>query len=167
MEKIGVFYGTTTGKSGAIADEIDFNLRKIDHEIFNVADGISEIANFKNLILITPSYGVGQLQRDWEAHRAELESIDFSGKKIALVGLGNQFTFGESFVEGMKKLYDIVTSKGGEVIGMTKNVGYSHKESEAVIGDKFVGLALDENNQDEETPDRVANWIQDILKEFY
>lgn len=50
---------------------------------------------------------------------------------------------------------------------MTKNVGYSHKESEAVIGDKFVGLALDENNQDEETPDRVANWIQDILKSLF
>ncbi len=166
MEKIGVFYGTTTGKSGAIADEIDFNLRKIEHDIFNVAEGVSEIANFKNLILITPSYGVGELQKDWETHRAELEAMDFSGKKVALVGLGNQFTFGESFVEGMKKLYDIVVSNGGEIIGMTKNIGYLHKESNAVIGDKFVGLALDENNQDEETPDRVASWIQEILKDF-
>lgn len=78
------FLRNNNRKSGAIADEIDFNLRKIDHEIFNVANGVSEIANFKNLILITPSYGVGQLQRDWEAHRAELEAMDFSGKKLLL-----------------------------------------------------------------------------------
>ena len=32
---------------------------------------------------------------------------------------------------------------------MTSNEGYLYKESEAVIGDKFVGLALDENNQDD------------------
>ena len=167
MEKIGVFYGTTSGKTEAIADEIDFNLRKIDHEIFNVADGIREIENYKNLILVTPTYGVGELQRDWESHRSELENMNFTGKKIALVGLGNQFTFGESFVEGMRKLYDIITARGGEVIGMTSNEGYLYKESEAVIGDKFVGLALDENNQDDETPDRVFAWIKEITKEFY
>ena len=167
MEKIGVFYGSTSGKTEAIADEIDFNLRKIDHEVFNVADGITEINNFKNLILVTPSYGVGELQEDWENHKSKLKSIDFSGKKVALAGLGNQFTFGESFVEGMRKLYDIVTANGGEIIGMTSNKGYLYKESESVIGDKFVGLALDENNQDDETPDRVANWVKEILKEFY
>ena len=64
-----------------------------------MADGIGEIENYKNLILVTPTYGVGELQRDWENHRSELENMDFTGKKIALVGLGNQFTFGESFVE--------------------------------------------------------------------
>lgn len=167
MEKIGIFYGTTSGKTEAIADEIDFNLRKVDHEIFNVADGISQIKDFKNLILITPSYGVGELQKDWEAHKEELKNIDFSSKKVGLVGLGNQFTFGESFVEGIRKLYDIVTANGGEIVGMTSNKGYLYKESEAVIGDKFVGLALDENNQDDETPERVSAWIKEVEKEFY
>lgn len=167
MEKIGIFYGTTSGKTEAIADEIDFNLRKIDHEVFNVADGIDEIENFKNLILVTPTYGVGELQKDWEEHAAQLKNIDFSGKKIALVGLGNQFTFGESFVEGMRKLYDIVIENHGEVIGFTSNEGYKYQESEAVIDGKFVGLALDEANQDNETPERVSAWIKEILKEFY
>ncbi|MCI6152113.1 MAG: flavodoxin [Fusobacterium perfoetens] len=167
MEKIGIFYGTTSGKTEAIADEIDFNLRKYDHEVFNVADGIDEIENFKNLILITPTYGVGELQKDWEDHSSQLKNMDFSGKKVALVGLGNQFTFGESFVEGMRKLYDIVIENHGEVIGFTSNEGYKYQESEAVIGNKFVGLALDETNQDNETPERVSVWIKEILKEFY
>ncbi|WP_027129240.1 flavodoxin [Fusobacterium perfoetens] len=167
MEKIGIFYGTTSGKTEAIADEIDFNLRKHDHEVFNVADGIDEIENFKNLILITPTYGVGELQKDWEDHSSQLKNMDFSGKKVALVGLGNQFTFGESFVEGMRKLYDIVIENHGEVIGFTSNEGYKYQESEAVIGNKFVGLALDETNQDNETPERVSVWIKEILKEFY
>ena len=40
MEKIGIFYGTTSGKTGAIIEEIEFNLRKNDYEVRNVADGI-------------------------------------------------------------------------------------------------------------------------------
>lgn len=166
MERIGVFYGTTSGKSEAIADEIDFDLKKYEHEVFNVVNGVEEIANFKNLILITPTYGVGELQKDWEEHVSQLKKIDFSGKKVALVGLGNQFTFGESFVEGMKKLYDIVIANHGEIIGFTSNKGYHYQESEAVVDGKFVGLALDETNQDNETPERISTWIKEILKEF-
>ncbi len=167
MEKIGVFYGTNSGKTAAIADEVDFNLRKDDCEIFNVADGIENIDEFKNLILITPTYGVGELQDDWENLVPQLEKIDFSGKKIGIIGLGNQFAFGESFVGGMRKLYDIVSKNGGEVIGFTSIKGYSYEESDAVIGDQFVGLALDENYQDDETPERVKNWITEIKKYFY
>lgn len=167
MEKIGVFYGTNSGKTAAIADEVDFNLRKDDCEIFNVADGIENIDEFKNLILITPTYGVGELQDDWENLVPQLEKIDFSGKKIGIIGLGNQFAFGESFVGGMRKLYDIVSKNGGEVIGFTSTKGYSYEESDAVIGDQFVGLALDENYQDDETPERVKNWITEIKKYFY
>ena len=167
MEKIGIFYGSNTGKTAAIAEEIEFNLRKDNYETINVADGIDKISEFKNLILLTPTYGVGEVQEDWAAVMPQLEKIDFTGKKVAVAGLGNQFAFGESFVGGMRVLYDIVIKNGGEVIGFTSNEGYRYEESNAVIGNQFVGLAIDENNQDDETPERVMNWISELKKSFY
>lgn len=167
MEKIGIFYGTNTGKTAAIAEEIEFNLRKENYEIINVADGIEKMPEFKNLILLTPTYGVGEAQEDWVKVMPQFEKIDFTGKKVAVAGLGNQFAFGESFVGGMRVLYDAVVKNGGEVIGFTSNKGYHYEESEAVIGDQFVGLAIDENNQDDETPERVMDWVAELKKKFY
>lgn len=167
MEKIGIFYGSNTGKTAAIAEEIEFDLRKENYETINVADGINNMKDFKNLILLTPTYGVGEVQEDWAKVMPEFEKIDFTGKKVAIVGLGNQFAFGESFVGGMRVLYDVVTKNGGEVIGFTSTEGYRYEESNSVIENKFVGLALDENNQDDETPERVMEWINEIKKYFY
>lgn len=167
MEKIGIFYGSNTGKTAAIAEEIEFDLRKENYETTNVADGINNMKDFKNLILLTPTYGVGEVQEDWAKVMPEFEKIDFTGKKVAIVGLGNQFAFGESFVGGMRVLYDVVTKNGGEVIGFTSTEGYRYEESNSVIENKFVGLALDENNQDDETPERVMEWINEIKKYFY
>lgn len=167
MEKVGIFYGSNTGKTAAIAEEVEFNLRKNDYEVINVADGIEKMKEFKNLILLTPTYGVGEVQEDWAAVMPQLKELDFTGKKVAIAGLGNQFAFGESFVGGMRVLYDAVTGKGAEVIGFTSTEGYKYEESEAVIDNHFVGLALDENNQDDETPDRVMDWVAQLKKEFY
>ena len=123
--------------------------------------------DFKNLILLTPTYGVGEVQEDWANVMSQFEKIDFTGKKVAIAGLGNQFAFGESFVGGMRVLYDVVVKNGGEIIGFTSNEGYHYEESEAVIDNKFVGLAIDENNQDDETPERVMNWIAELKNKFY
>lgn len=167
MEKIGIFYGTNTGKTTAIAEEIEFNLRKDEHEVINVADGIEKMAEFKNLILITPTYGVGEVQEDWAKVLPQMEKIDFTGKKVAVAGLGNQFAFGESFVGGMRVLYDIAVKNGAEIIGFTSTEGYKYEESESVIDNQFVGLAIDENNQDDETPDRIMDWVAELKKKFY
>lgn len=166
MKKIGIFYGTNTGKTEAIVDEIEFNLRREDYKVINVKNGIEKIKEFENIIMVTPSYGVGEPQEDWVRNLEKLKSIDFKDKRIALVGLGNQFAFGESFVGGMRVLYDIVSANNGIMVGFTSIEGYSFEESEAIIEDKFIGLALDENNQDDETPNRINKWINEIKEKF-
>lgn len=166
MEKIGIFYGTTSGKTGAIIEEIEFNLRKDDYEVRNVVDGIKGIEEFKNLILVSPSYGVGELQDDWLDVFDEFKQVDFTGKVVGIVGLGNQYAFGETFVGAMRHLYDAVIERGAKVVGFTSIEGYHYEECESVIDDMFVGLALDEANQDDETPERIETWVNDIKKSF-
>lgn len=166
MKKIGVFYGTTSGATLGVVDEVEFYLRKDNYEVYNVADGIDAITEYDNLILITPTYGVGELQADWENIFDDLSKIDFSGKTVGLIGLGNQYAFGESFVGGIKVLYDVVLNNGGKVIGFTSTEGYHYEESEAVIDNKFIGLAIDESNQGDYTPDRIQNWLDEIKPQF-
>ncbi|MGL4970340.1 MAG: flavodoxin [Cetobacterium sp.] len=166
MKKIGIFYGTTSGITAGIVDEIEFYLRGEEYEVFDVASGIEEMAGLDNLILVSPTYGVGELQRDWETVYDTFKTVDFTGKVVGIVGVGNQFAFGESYVGAMRKLYDVVEKNGAKVVGFTSTVGYSYEETEAIVGDKFVGLALDESNQDNETPDRIKAWIEEIKPLF-
>ena len=165
MKKIGLFYGTTGGRTTGVVDEFDFNLRD-EAQIFNVANGIDKIKEFDNLILVTPSYGFGELEAHWEAVIEDFKKIDLSEKTIALVGLGSQTTFGESFVGALEILYNIIIKNGGKIIGLTSTDGYHFEECEAIVDNKFMGLVLDEENQDDMTPDRIYEWLEIIRAEF-
>ena len=166
MKKIGVFYGSTTGTATAVVDELEFYLKKLDFEVHNVADGITALSEYENLILVTSTYGFGELQADWEDVFDEFCKIDFSGKVVGLVGVGNQYAFGESFIGSIKVLYDVIINNGGKVVGFTSTEGYHYEESQSVIDDKFVGLAIDEVNQPDYTPPRIEKWLEQITPEF-
>lgn len=166
MKKIGIFYGTTSGITAGIVDEIEFYLRGQEYEVFDVANGIDRMEEFENLILVSPTYGVGELQKHWVEVYDKLKGLDFTNKVVGIVGVGNQFAFGESYVGSMRKLYDAVIAKGAKVVGFTSIEGYKYEETDSVIDDRFIGLALDESNQDNETPDRIKAWIEEIKPLF-
>lgn len=164
MKKIAIFYGSTGGTTKGVVDEIEFNLENAD--VYDVKNGIDNMDDYENLILAVPTYGVGELQEDWEKIFDKFKNIDFKDKVVALVGVGNQKTFGESFVGALKILYDVLVEKGAELIGFTSTEGYSFEECEAIIEDQFMGLVIDEANQDDETPDRIYDWIEEIKPLF-
>ena len=139
---------------------------KIEKSNFLLGLKIEKIKEFENLILVTPSYGFGELEAHWEAVIEDFKKIDLSGKTLALVGLGSQTTFGESFVGALEVLYKIIIKNGGKIIGLTSTDGYHFEECEAIVENKFMGLVLDEENQDDMTPDRIYEWLEVIKTEF-
>jgi flavodoxin I len=44
--------------------------------------------------------------------------------------------------------------------------GYEFRESESIVGDFFVGLPLDEDQQPELTDKRIDEWASQIKREF-
>lgn len=166
MKKIGIFYGTTGSTTLGIVDELEFQLRKEDFASHNVKDGVKDIENYENLILVTPTYGVGELQAHWQKHFEDFSKIDFSNKIVALIGLGNQFAFGESFIGGLRPLYDVVVARGGKVVGFVPAKEYQHEETTAAVDAYFVGLPLDETNEGAKTPARIIAWLETVKKEF-
>ena len=60
----------------------------------------------------------------------------------------------------MKELYD--ACQGANILSGVPTNGYTYDDSEAVVDGKFVGLAIDNVNEEEKTEERLNAWIDTI-----
>lgn len=164
MQKVGLFYGSDGGTTQEISTRIASKIEGC--EVFDVAScKVDDIKGFSNLILATPTYGSGDLQDDWDSFISSIGDDVFAGKTIALVGVGDQEVYSDTFCNGIAAIYQRV-SKQGKVIGQTSTDGYTFDDSEAVVDGKFVGLIIDEVNQEDKSNERIQNWINAIKGSF-
>lgn len=166
MGKVGIFFGTSTGNTETVAEKIASAIG--DAELKNVSDGISaaDFESHDNLVLGTSTWGVGDLQDDWESAIGELQNANLSGKVVALFGLGDSSSYSDTFVNGMARIYDAVKGNGATVVGAVDASDYTYDDSEAVQDGKFVGLAIDEDNESSKTDGRIAAWVANIKPSF-
>ena len=168
MAKIGLFFGTQTGNTESAAEIIQTEFGGDDVvDMKDVADiEIEELNEYELLIIGCPTWNVGELQGDWDGLFADLDSVDFSGKKVAYFGAGDQIGYSDNFQDAMGILEEKISSLGGTTVGNWPTDGYDHTESKAERNGKFVGLALDEDNQPELTDDRIKTWVSQLKSEF-
>ncbi|MCI5710809.1 MAG: flavodoxin FldA [Prevotella sp.] len=161
MKKTVIIFGTSTGTCEDLAGRIGAKLG-VDN-IINVTDlNDSVIADNDNLILGTSTWGAGELQDDWYDGIKVIQGANLSGKTVALFGCGDSESYPDTFVGGMAELYNAAKNAGANIIGAVSTDGYTFDESEAVVDGKFVGLALDEVNEDDKTDERINAWVEEI-----
>jgi flavodoxin I len=161
MKKTVIIYGTSTGTCEDLASRIGAKLG-VDN-IINVTDlDENVIAENDNLILGTSTWGAGEMQDDWYDGIKVIKSTDLSGKTVALFGCGDSGSYPDTFVGGMAEIYNAVKTAGANVIGAVSTEGYTFDDSESVVDGKFVGLALDEVNEDDKTDERINAWVEEI-----
>lgn len=162
MSKIAIVYGSSTGATEAVAEKIQAAFG--DADLYN-ADGVSvdNLKPYDLLIFGASTTGVGDLQDDWEMLLPKVEKMDFTGKKVAIFGLGDSASFSTSFAGGMYVIYKALKNKV-EIVGSVSTDGYTFDDSEAIVDDRFVGLALDEDNEYNETEGRIAKWVEELKK---
>jgi flavodoxin I len=171
MGKIGLFYGTDTGNTERVSKRIK--------ELVEAKAGAGEVdlleiykkkkddmAKYDLLILGMPTWYDGELQGDWEEFISEMQQIDFTGKKVAFFGLGDQYGYASYYCDALGVFSEIVEKKGGALVGAWPITGYEHDFSKAQRGDIFVGLCLDTDNQDELTEQRISTWVPMVLSGF-
>lgn len=161
MKKTVIIYGTSTGTCEDLAGRIGAKLG-VDN-IINVTDlDENVIAENDNLILGTSTWGAGEMQDDWYDGIKTIKSANLSNKTVALFGCGDSGSYPDTFVGGMAEIYNAVKEAGANVIGAVSTEGYTFDDSESVVDGKFVGLALDEENEDDKTDERIDAWVAEI-----
>lgn len=158
MKKTIVVFGSSTGTCEEIANTI---ASKLGVDAISVSDFSADtISENDNLILGTSTWGAGELQDDWYDGVDVLKSADLSGKTVALFGCGDSADYSDTFCGGMKELYD--ACDGANILPGVSTDGYTFDDSEAVVDGKFVGLALDNVNEEDKTEERIDAWLEAI-----
>jgi flavodoxin I len=168
MSKIGLFFGTQTGNTETIAEQIQ---KEFGGESIVSLNDVSQaeasnLSEYDYLIIGCPTWNIGEMQSDWEGLYDELDSVDFNGKKVAYFGPGDQIGYADNFQDAMGILEEKISGLGGTTVGHWPTDGYDFTESKAVKNGKFVGLALDEDNQPELTDKRVKVWVSQLKSEL-
>jgi flavodoxin I len=169
MATIGLFYGTQTGNTQTIAEAIQkqFGGDSVV-ELFDICQASADDFEPFNFVIVgCPTWNVGEMQSDWAGfYDDDLDSVDFSGKKVAYFGAGDQIGYADNFQDAMGILEEKISELGGTTVGYWSTEGYEHSDSKAVKDGKFVGLALDEDNQSDLTDERVKTWVAQLKSEF-
>ena len=166
MSKIGIFYGSSTGSTSEVAQRLAKALGA-EANVFDVASAdAADVAGFDVLLLGSSTWGLGDLQDDWEDFLPKLAEQDLSGKKVALFGCGDADSSPDSFCEAIYKIYEGLASSGCSFIGAYEPEGYSYDATQAEQDGKLIGLCLDEANQSDLTDERIEKWVALIKPEL-
>ncbi len=119
MAKIGLFYGTQTGKTESIAEMIQSELwGENGVDLMDIAHvEPQELENYDYLIIGCPTWNIGELQTDWDNIYDDLDDINFKGKKIAYFGTGDQIGYSDNFQDAMGILEARISQLGGTTVG--------------------------------------------------
>ena len=164
MKKTLVVYGSSTGTCESIAQKIGGKLGAEVTDVASLSD--AQVADSENLILGTSTWGAGELQDDWYDGLNTLKGLDLAGKTVAIFGCGDCESYGDTFCGAMYEIYSALQDKGVKIVGSVSTDGYTFDDSAAVVDGKFVGLALDDVNEDDKTDARIDAWVDSIKGEL-
>jgi len=168
MTKVGIFFGSDTGNTEKVAEQIQQLLGSDKADLYDIAKSTKEqIEKYEFLFFGIPTWYYGESQCDWDDFSPNLEQIDFTGKTVAIFGCGDQEDYAEYFCDAMGTIKDIIEPKGAKIVGHWSTQGYYFEASKSLVGDKhFVGLAIDEDRQADMTKDRIIQWVEQVKKEM-
>lgn len=168
MSKIGIFYASAGGTTKIIVDSLMDALNVDEDDVIFMEEDYEDVDQFEEydvLLIGSSTWGQGDPHFEWVDPMLEIEEdADFDGKVVAFFGAGDSKKHGEHFCSALGKLHDVFTKKGAKPIGYMDKSLYTYEATLSERDGKFCGLAIDEHNESEKTPERIEKWIS-ILKE--
>ena len=113
----------------------------------------------------------------FEEPKEKIGELDLKDKPVAIFGLGDSVGYGEDFVDAMEELHRFFEKAGAKMVGYVPLDDYTFVSSRCLIphlneitkpedGEKFCGLPVDEDSENEKTEDRVKNWCIQLKSEM-
>lgn len=172
MSKIGLFFGPLKGSVHRVAEKVKAALGEQNVDMISVNDAsISDLEKYDLIIFGISTVGKetwdsNYSNTDWSKFFPNISKVDFSGKTVAIFGLGDHITYSSYFVNAIGVLAKDLLKNGANLVGKVDTAGYDFDESEAVIDGMFIGLPIDEDFEPELTDERVSNWVNSIKPAF-
>jgi len=172
MSKMAIFFGPEKGSVHRVAKLLASKLENLNPDLILVNEATAEDLERYDTII----FGISTIGRDtwdqkfgnvdWAKFMPTVSSFDFTGKKVAVFGLGDHITYAYHFVNSMGILAKTIIKNGGELVGKVNPEGYTFQDSEALEGGLFLGLPVDEDFEPELTDSRLEAWVKQLNKEF-
>jgi flavodoxin I len=166
-EAVGLFYATQTGNTETVAGVI---AEKAGVEAADVGEyGAEDLAGYDGLIVGCPTWNTDADEyrsgTAWDDLLDDIKGVDLAGKSVAVFGCGDSQGYGDNFCDGIEELHETFAAAGAKMVGYVDAGAYQHQASKSAKGDKFLGLPLDEDNENDMTEERVESWIAQIKGE--
>merc|ERR1719443_1951359 len=152
VRAVGLFFGTQTGKTEDVGEK-----------------SAADLAGYDGLIVGLPTWNTGaDSERSgtaWDEYLEEIKTLDLCGKPVAVFGVGDSVGYGDNFCDAIEELHNTFQAAGAKMLGYTDAADYMHSDTKSVKDGKFLGLPLDEDNEDDKTSDRVNAWVTQLKGE--
>lgn len=172
MEKIAIFFGPLNGSVHRVAKLVASKIGTDKVDLIHIAEAsAADLDKYSRIIFGISTIGKDTWTQkfdnnDWSKFFPVVADYNFTGKKVAIFGLGDHITYAYHFVDSMGLLGKAVKNQGGKTYGAVSTDGYTFQDSDAIVEGQFIGLPVDEDFEPELTDERVTNWINALLKEF-
>lgn len=172
MSKMAIFFGPEKGSVHRVAKLLASKMENLKPDLILVNEATAEDLERYDTII----FGISTIGRDtwdqkfgnvdWSKFMPTVTAFDFTGKKVAVFGLGDHITYAYHFVNSMGILAKTVLKNGGQLLGKVSPDGYTFQDSEALEAGLFMGLPVDEDFEPELTEGRLDEWVAQLNKEF-
>ncbi|MEM8884721.1 MAG: flavodoxin [Planctomycetota bacterium] len=167
--RIAIVWGSTTGSTEAAAESLQELLGEMVEDVHNVASISAEDMHAYDVIIVGAStWDIGELQYDWADKMPDMGNLDWSDKTFAFFGTGDAVGYADTFVDAFGIMWETLQPLGAQLVGTWPSEGYGHLESRSHIedGKKFLGLALDNDNDPDLTDERLEKWAEQLKEEL-
>lgn len=173
MNKIALFYAPEKGSTDRVAHKFAeiAGKERFDLTLVDENTKAEQLDAYKHIIFAVSTVGRDSWSSDynkvgWDFFITKLESYDLTGRTVAVIGLGNHILYPNNFVDAMGLLARVAVQQGADLVGKCSTDDYEFSDSDAVEGDMFLGLPIDEDNDDDLTEERLTNWWESIRSDF-
>jgi len=171
MKKIVLLFWGKKGNVERAARKVYAKFGPDTIDIFDVVSfDVSKIKDYQLLVLCGSTIGAENWldvkdDNEWNRFFVKIRKYDLSNTKVASIGLGDQVLYPGHFVDGLAVFKEEMERVGAKMIGYWPTKGYDFTDSDGMEGDMFFGLALDLDQQDELTDERIDKWVKQVKKE--
>lgn len=167
--KIGLFYGSTTCYTEMAAEKIRALIGPELVDIHNIKDVSLRLMEDYEILILGISTGFWRTAGGLGVPLGRYRRPPSGGTHRGPVWPRRSARLWRMVPDALGMLHDQLVPKGVKLVGYWPNEGYEFDASKALIDDgrHFVGLALDDANQYDQTDPRIEQWVEQILSEIH